>query len=134
MPQVTLEYTANIPQEIHARDLFSGLHQTIADVLGISVNNCKSRALRLDAYHIGKGEAQNAFVHLDVRFLAGRPLDVKQEVGQQCLSLLRAYFEPSLAALELQITVEVRDVQRQTYFKIPEGTFKRTHDAPSGGR
>ena len=123
MPQVTLEYTANIAQEVHAHELFSELHQTLADVLGVRVDNCKSRAFRLDAYHIGKGEAQNAFVHLDVRFLAGRPLEVKQDVGQRCLRLLEAYFEPSRAALELQITVEVRDVERQTYFKIPKGTF-----------
>lgn len=125
MPQMTLEYTANIPQEINTRDLFSGLHQTVADILGISVDNCKSRAFRLDAYHIGRREDQGAFAHLEVRFLDGRPLEVKQEVGQQCLSLLEAYFEPSPTELALQITVEVRDIQRATYFKIPQGTFGR---------
>jgi 5-carboxymethyl-2-hydroxymuconate isomerase len=125
MPHLTLEYTSNLSQTIDVGELFPKLHQILADVGGISIHNCKSRAVRLDTYYIGKGGTQNAFIHLDIRFLEGRSLELKQRIGQQSLSWLKEFFAPSLAELELQVTVEIVDIQSQTYFKIPEGSLTR---------
>jgi 5-carboxymethyl-2-hydroxymuconate isomerase len=118
-----LEYTSNLIQSIDADQLFSKLHQILVDVGGISIHNCKSRAVCLDTYYIGKGDAQEAFIHLDIRFLEGRSLELKQSIGHQSLDWLKGYFAPCLAKLELQVTVEIVDIQSQTYFKIPEGTL-----------
>lgn len=125
MPHLTLEYTSNLSQGIDADQLFSKLHQILVDVGGISIHNCKSRAVCLDTYYIGKGDAQEAFMHLDIRFLEGRSLELKQRIGQLSLNWLKEYFAPSLAGLEMQVTVEIADIQSQTYFKIPEGTLTR---------
>jgi 5-carboxymethyl-2-hydroxymuconate isomerase len=123
MPHLILEYSANISQEIQMHELGAALHQLLADTGGIRLENCKSRAVRREAYYIGQGETANAFVHLDIRFLEGRPLALKQEIGKRSLDILRTYFAPSLAELDLQITVQVQDIERHTFFKIPEASL-----------
>jgi len=123
MPHLTLEYTPNLDQEIVADVLFARLHQVLAEVGGIAIGNCKSRIVCLDGYYIATGGPRNAFVHLTIRFLEGRAIELKQKVGRASLRVLDEYFAPSSATLDLQLTVEMQDIERATYFKIPEGTL-----------
>jgi len=78
MPQITLQYTANVDQEVNSMDLFSKVHQILSNAGGIKVENCKSRAFKLEDYYIGQGGSNNAFVHLDLAFLEGRSIVLKK--------------------------------------------------------
>jgi 5-carboxymethyl-2-hydroxymuconate isomerase len=117
MPHLTLEYTGNLVQQVRAGELLPALHRLLAQVAGIEAGNCKSRLVRLDDYCVGGGETRHAFVHLEIRILAGRAPEVKREIGAQSLAVLEDYFAPSLSEFELQITVEVIDMRRASYFK-----------------
>jgi 5-carboxymethyl-2-hydroxymuconate isomerase len=123
MPQLTLEYTDNVRDTVDFDLLFLELHEILSEVAGIRVDNCKSRAVGLSDYRVGSGEAGAAFVHLEVAILEGRALETKQELGRRMLEALRGAYAGTLAELALQITVEVRDLQKALYFKIPEGTL-----------
>ncbi|MBC8496371.1 MAG: 5-carboxymethyl-2-hydroxymuconate Delta-isomerase [Chloroflexi bacterium] len=123
MPQITLEYTGNITQEIKAQALFSKVHHVLEEVGGIRIENCKSRTIRLDDYYIANGETANAFLHLEIRFIEGRTPERKAEIGEQCLEFLEIYFAKSISSLNLQITVEIVDIHKQSYFKFPKGTL-----------
>lgn len=123
MPHIILEYTNNIAQPVEAGTFFPGVHAVLEEVGKIPVRNCKSRLLRTETYWLGHGDPKEAFAHLDIRFMEGRSKQVKQAIGYRCLSLLKKYFEPTIALLDLQMTVEVRDIVRAFYFKLPEGTF-----------
>ncbi|MCP5054402.1 MAG: hypothetical protein GY940_44960, partial [bacterium] len=79
MPHLVLEYTGNIQQEVDFQDMFSRFHSVLSDTGGININNCKSRAVKLDHYYIGGGMPGQAFLHLEVRFLEGRAAALKQE-------------------------------------------------------
>lgn len=122
MPHLTLEYTKNMEQEIDFDDLFPRLHQALVDVAAIPIGNCKSRASRLDNYYVADGSPQHAFVHLAIRFMEGRSAELKRNIGRGCLAVLEELC-CSPAGLELQITVEIQDIVRTTYFKLPEGTL-----------
>jgi 5-carboxymethyl-2-hydroxymuconate isomerase len=122
MPHLTLEYTGNLRPAASFDELFAQLHQVLAEVGGISPDNCKSRAIRLDDYFVGGGGARQAFVHLTIRFLAGRPTELKQQIGRRSLSVLQQHFPPS-TDLDLQLTVEIQEIERATYCKFPEGTL-----------
>ena len=117
MPHLTLEYTANIPHEVDIQDLLAKLHQVIAKLAGTRIENFKSRAICRDIYYIGTGSGQEAFVHLEIRLLAGRSPETKERIGQQCLDLLEKAWGSSLVELELQITVELVDMEHASYFK-----------------
>jgi len=123
MPQITLEYTDNVRDTVDFDLLFMKLHEILSEVAGIRIGNCKSRAVKLSDYLVGAGDADAAFVHLEVAILEGRSLETRQEMGRRMLEALRGAYAGTLAELALQITVEVRDLQKALYFKIPEGTL-----------
>lgn len=123
MPQIVLEYSSNVLEQTGFAPLFVGIHEILHERAGIRLDNCKSRALRRDEFYIGDGHPSNAFVHLDIRFIEGRNEDVKHSVGTASLNRLKQFFEKSMARLDLQITVELGDIQRSSYFKFPEGTL-----------
>jgi 5-carboxymethyl-2-hydroxymuconate isomerase len=117
VPHLTLEYTANLAQDIPFSSLFSELHQVLSNVCGVHVANCKSRAVRHETYVIGQGEVENAFVHLTVQIMKGRSPELKGELGCALMEVLQRYYTASAAQHRLQITVEIRDLQRAAYFK-----------------
>lgn len=123
MPHLTLEYTSNLPPEVASRKLFGRLHRILADVGGIDIRNCKSRAIELRNFLVGDAAGDEGYVHLDVRFLEGRPREVKVEIGRRILEALRDAYEASERAI--QVTVEVGDIAKDFYFKYPEGTIGR---------
>jgi 5-carboxymethyl-2-hydroxymuconate isomerase len=123
MPQITLEYTANVGPEVQTRELLAGIHDRVAGVVGLAIGNCKSRAILRDEYHVGSGGEDKAFVHACIRILSGRPADTKRKLGESVLALLKEHFAPSTSTLDLQITVEVQDIDRDAYFKDPPGTI-----------
>lgn len=125
MPHLSLEYSANARPQCELPDLFSRLHQILADAGGIRIGNCKSRARVCEPYLVAKGDRSGAFVHLGVQFLEGRTRSVKRAIGDEMLAALRGCFPPSTPDQDLQITVELRDLARDDYFKYPEGTFDR---------
>lgn len=123
MPQITLEYTDNVGAPDDLDGLFAELHRILSEVGGIRIENCKSRAVALRDYRVGEGEKAGAFVHLEVAILDGRSLELRQKLGGEMLGALEAAFRTASDDLDLQITVEVREMPKDLYFKLPEGTF-----------
>jgi 5-carboxymethyl-2-hydroxymuconate isomerase len=122
MPHIVLEYTSNVdgPQTGYG-NLFAELHRVLVDILGVDVANCKSRAIRLDTYRVGEGEADSGFVHLGIKILEGRPVELRREVGERCLAVLSHHFSRARQKLKLQITVGVEGMERRTYLKTSSG-------------
>lgn len=123
MPHLTLEYSSNVIVESDFAGLFGELHDLLADTGGINIGNCKSRAYIARDFFIGSGDEKSGFIHLEIRFLEGRPSEIKQMIGNKARDILIERFRSSVAKLDIQITVEVSDIERSFYFKYPEGTF-----------
>lgn len=123
MPHLTLQYTSNIKQEIDYSELFSKFHEVLNKTGGIKIENCKSRVVKLDNFYISKGEENSAFVHLEVKFLQGRTDDLKREIGNQLIEILKGYYADSGNELDIQITIEILDINRDIYFKHPPGAL-----------
>ena len=123
MPHLTLEYTGNLWETPPDRALLLDLHRLLESVAGITIENCKSRWREVEDWVVGDGKEESAFVHLDIRFLEGRREELKRAVGEEAVEILKAHFRPLPEGLDLQITVEIRDIRRATYFKDPPGTL-----------
>jgi len=128
MPHITLEYSDSFGTVTRLQELFAAVHDILAETAAIRKSNCKSRAIPIEACRVGLGHARSAFVHMDVRILEGRSSATKRVVGQQILHALRDHFKPHPGVDDLQITVEIRDILRDSYFKFPGGTL--TPQAP----
>ncbi|MFW9916725.1 MAG: 5-carboxymethyl-2-hydroxymuconate Delta-isomerase [Candidatus Thorarchaeota archaeon] len=123
MPQILLEYSANIKETIGFENLFADIHNVMSNTGGARKENCKSRLLRHSNYYIGDGKPQNAFVHLEVQWLEGRTIEVVSTLGEELLALLKKYYQGVIENYNLQITVHIKDIHRRHYFKHPKGTF-----------
>ena len=86
---------------------------------------------------VGAGEGPSAFVHLDLRFMEGRPEEVKQALGVALLEILRATSGHRRVEPTLQITVEIQDIRKVSYFKDPPGALgppPTTHGLEGAGK
>ena len=123
MPHLRLECSSNIKPEPGFTAIFDELHTALALTGEIRRSNCKSRAIVAEDFLIGFGEGQDAFVHLDLRFVEGPGEELKQRLGEEMLSILLRCFEEAIGKYDTQITVEVRDITPSAYFKYPDGTL-----------
>ena len=117
MPQLVLEYSSNVRQEIDGRILLGEISSIVSAAGDIPIEHFKSRLVRRDAYVVGEGGGKDAFVHLEVGVFSGKPADVKRRIGEDCVEYLEEYFSPSADELSLQITVEIREMDKEGYFK-----------------
>ncbi len=123
MPQIILEYSANIQDLNDFKQLFKDIHHVIHTTGGVHIENCKSRIICHNKFFIGRGEVKNGFIHLEVQWLEGRSIELKSQLGNELLELIKKYYHSSLQRQNLQITVHIIDILRNSYFKQPKGTF-----------
>lgn len=122
MPHLLFELSDNIIEKNQLLPLFEQCHRLLAEKLPTKIESCKSRTLVHSQYMIGDGRPENAFVHLDLRIMAGRTPEVLNEVGEHLMALLLTYFNASSQKWNLQITLEISNLN--TYFKMVSGELK----------
>lgn len=117
MPHICLQYSSNIKEMINFKKLFSEMHQLAHQIAGASIESCKSRAEVIDNYYIGDGSKNNAMVHVEVFLLSGRATEIKTKLGEAILALLKLYYVEALKKYNLQITLRIKEGERELYFK-----------------
>jgi 5-carboxymethyl-2-hydroxymuconate isomerase len=120
MPHLILEYSDNLPRDVAGPDLFRRLHRVLAEAGGIDIGNCKSRSVELDRFLVGDAPEPGSFAHLGVAILEGRPAALKAELGRLLLETVAEAYRAAGARAE--VTVEIRDMPRDQYFKASPGT------------
>ncbi|MFA6038193.1 MAG: 5-carboxymethyl-2-hydroxymuconate Delta-isomerase [Legionellales bacterium] len=118
MPQLRLDYTANVIEKNDFPALFKKCHEILATTLPTKINSCKSRAMLQEDYYIGDGDTGHAFVCLQLQIMAGRPKQVRDEVVHLLLDVFKDHFSESLKQLKLQITIELQELSEELYFKF----------------
>ena len=117
MPQLEIEYSANLPITEQLRSLAISLHREIAKAADANLASFKTRLSPLENVVIADGGPKHGMVHLDVRLLSGRSDDVKYAVGAIALETVRAHLENLVGNFDVQFTVEVHDLDRANYHK-----------------
>jgi 5-carboxymethyl-2-hydroxymuconate isomerase len=117
MPHLTLEYSANLAETPETKTLFAELHAALVEFQPIKLADIKSRAIRCENYHIGAGSPESVFIHLTVKILAGRSIEERRKMSQRMLGLLEKLFAQSLANQPCDITVDICEMERNTYGK-----------------
>lgn len=117
MPQLILEYSSNITEDQNLDDLLKTINKFLSDALPTELSSCKSRAIKLNTFCIGNGNEKNAFIHINLKVLAGRTVEKLNAVGDGVMKILKEYFQQSIRQLNLQITLEIGELEK-TYFKF----------------
>ena len=117
MPHVILECSRNIIEEIDLHPVFVRIHEALVGLGTFALEDIKSRAITHDRHAVGDGRPQSAFVHVQLSILEGRPKEIREAAGAAILAILRETYRRSWEELQLSLSVEVREMARDTYFK-----------------
>ncbi|MCX4782365.1 5-carboxymethyl-2-hydroxymuconate Delta-isomerase [Streptomyces sp. NBC_01264] len=88
MPQITVDYSANLSDTFDRHGFASALHALTAEVAAATVANCKTRFRCPDDVYVADGAPGSALVHVQIGLLPGRTEAVKAELSQAVLDLL----------------------------------------------
>jgi 5-carboxymethyl-2-hydroxymuconate isomerase len=117
MPQITIEFTKNIAHLTSYRSVALALHDLLVDEISSSLGDCKSRLVEIENYVIGDGSFDQAFVHVTFSIMSGRSQALKESLGAKALRIMTEVMPSTVAQCSIQITVDIRDLDRSTYKK-----------------
>lgn len=118
MPHAILEYSATILDDADFPHMFARLHRLLAETGKCRLEHIKSRAICCEHFRVGDGDERNAFAHLTLSVLEGHDAEAPQALGEACLELLQEFYAQSLAEQRCDLTVEIRPMRRDSYFKL----------------
>lgn len=116
MPHLTIEYTSNLPHFPEAEALRSINAALCASPEIPEEADLKTRFIVADSFEIGTAPAHRAFVHAQLRLLAGRSPETKKVLSGQIAAVLRE-LTPRPHGVMVQLSVEVVDMDRASYSK-----------------
>ena len=117
MPHLTVEYSANLERDLDLPALLKSLHETTAAIDAFPLAGLRTRAERRDHYYIADGHGDNSFVHAELRIGHGRPLEVREQAGQEIFAALTDFLSPVSANRPLAISFEIRELDEHTSYK-----------------
>jgi|GEM_PF-606613 5-carboxymethyl-2-hydroxymuconate isomerase len=116
VPHLHLQTTADLPENAEIPEILAELVEVLAAQPSFESPSIKAyHSLRAN-WVVGAGHPPG-FAHLTVAILEGRPGEVRQAIGQVLMECLRRHFAGSLDAGEVAITLEVREMNRETYLR-----------------
>lgn len=116
MPHLTMEYTPNLPQLDVSKALLVLNQALLISGHFAAEMDIKSRAIPLSAFQVGTVSASRGFVHLKLAVLSGRSSEVKKLLSESLLAVLKDVCAWP-ADVEVQLSVEVVDLDRESYAK-----------------
>ncbi len=115
MPHCILEASDNLLDPPDWRGLLGRINRTLVDTGLFAEADIKSRLLRHDCFVVADGAPDRAFVTLEVQLLEGRPDEVKAQLSEALLQVLRSAFPHSQAGMKLNLTVQISNLHRASY-------------------
>lgn len=119
MPHITVEYSEPLADAFDRPAFAKELHEAIVTVAGGRAGGCKTRFIRLDDTFIADGSAHYAMIHVEIALLSGRATEVKRELAEAALDLVRRHTAPR-PGHEVQFSVDLRDLDREVYVRHEE--------------
>src|SRR5690349_20632134 len=116
MPHLHMEYTANLT-DLNADVALMRLNNALVASGEFAAEfDIKSRAVKVETFKVGTALAERAFVHVKLALLSGRSAQIKQQLSESLLAVVRELCEwPS--GIEVQLCVEILDIDRDSYSK-----------------
>lgn len=117
MPHLILEYSANLTTKPSV-ELLAQLHDLLPRIGPFDLYSIKSRIVEHSLFYVADGQPDAAFVHLQISILSGRDIETKRKVSRLVLEFLQAHFCDSLETQPISLTVEVRELEAESYSKL----------------
>jgi 5-carboxymethyl-2-hydroxymuconate isomerase len=117
MPHIHLETTADLPENADVPEILSALVDCLSGFDTIESKSIKAYHLLRSNWQMGEG-APGGFAHCTVAILAGRELELRKLISDAMFTVLKNSFAMSLENNEVSLTLEVREMDKETYRKL----------------
>ena len=116
MPHIILETTADLQENAFIPDILEALVKCLGRFDTVSPRAIKAYHTLRSVWCMGEGAAPG-FAHCTVAVLHGRPLELRRAISDAMYKVLQQEFQESLAAKEVGVTLELREMDSETYHK-----------------
>lgn len=110
MPHVTVEYSANLEEQVSPRRLVDAIHRAALATGVFPIGGLRTRAERRDVYAVADGNPDNAFVAVIARVGEGRDAATRKRVAATLMAVLEAETAEVFKSRGLGLTVEVQEI------------------------
>lgn len=110
MPHCTIEYSPSVTTIASPQKMVSLVHEAALSTDLFHPDAIKTRAFEVNAFQLG--ENLQGFIHVTLAIMPGRTLEQKNNLSSSVIAVLA-----NLQLTATSITVEIRDINRETYKK-----------------
>jgi 5-carboxymethyl-2-hydroxymuconate isomerase len=117
VPHLTLEYSANLADDVAMKSLCKLLAKTLQETKLFELGAIRVRALRCETYVVADDLPQNSFLDARLRVGIGRSLDDKKRVGESLMAAMVKFFQLQLTAPHFALSLEIREIDAELSWK-----------------
>jgi 5-carboxymethyl-2-hydroxymuconate isomerase len=125
MPHLVLEHSDNLAEPLETAKLLQKLHEALLPLGPFEMSQIKSRVITYQEYRVGVGAKESVFVHLTVSVLSGKTIEKRKQIADRMSEVLSEAFAATYAERPCDITVDIREMERETYVKAMNEMAKR---------
>ena len=120
MPHIIIETSKNI---LASESLKVGqeIQQIMKKIVegNFDPDQCKIRVITYENYIVGLEENDENFIHISIKILAGRAVEVRQKLASQSFEFVNNFYKNlKLSQKRCDISIDIIEMNRETYQKI----------------
>ena len=117
MPHVVIECSANLDDLVDLDDVVRQLHESALSTGVFPLGGIRTRVHVVDHYRIADGNPANAFAHVEMAIGQGRDLATRRRAAETVFHALCAAMDRAAAGRPLALSLELRELERETSFR-----------------
>ena len=116
MPHIHLETTSDLEENAHVPDILEALTLCLSSQETVPSKSIKGYHTLRSVWHMGEG-APAGFAHCEVALLNNRPIELRQKIAKDMMTVMREQFASSIGQSLVSVTLEIREMDKDTYMK-----------------
>lgn len=117
MPHFTMEYSANLDNQVDFDALCRVVHETILSTGLFELGAVRVRAIRCEAYAVADLLPENGFIDMSFRIGIGRSEDEKHRTGEAIFAAVTDFLAPLFQTPHFALTLEIREIAPKLSWK-----------------
>lgn len=118
MPHIHLYTSADLVENVDIPDILRALVEELAAKATIEAKSIKAYHSLFHTWAMGEGSPAG-FAHCAVSLLSGRPVELRKQISDAMYARLGECFSESVASGEISPTLELREMDAETYRRTP---------------
>lgn len=117
MPHLTIQYSANIEQQLSMPDYCARMHEVMLQSGVFPLAGIRVRAFRADHVCIADKLPENAYIDMVLRMGEGRSSEDRRGVGDTIIDTASEFCSALMAQPHFALSLEIIEIQKQFSWK-----------------